>query len=107
MIEYSVLPASWTTCTYAQGQPLFWAGSTATHLFDLEFLARNEALTTHSSLPYHVARKKVPHVNAGGDLIKPSSPNGLKFEMFIFDILPRAERWTAVEIARAEEYMPL
>jgi UDP-N-acetylglucosamine/UDP-N-acetylgalactosamine diphosphorylase len=34
-------------------------------------------------------------------------PNALKFERFIFDALPLAERWLAVETSRAEEFSPL
>src|SRR5262249_4393703 len=33
--------------------------------------------------------------------------NALKFEMFIFDALPLAERWTVVETGRREEFEPL
>src|SRR5262249_24990005 len=31
----------------------------------------------------------------------------LKFEMFIFDALPRADRWAVVETSRREEFEPL
>ena len=31
----------------------------------------------------------------------------MKFERFVFDVLPLAERWTAVETSRREEFAPL
>ncbi|MCI0704619.1 MAG: UDPGP type 1 family protein, partial [Planctomycetia bacterium] len=34
-------------------------------------------------------------------------PNAVKFERFIFDALPHAERWLAVETPRAEEFSPI
>ena len=39
--------------------------------------------------------------------MQPSRENALKFERFIFDVLPLAERWTLVETRRDEEFAPL
>ena len=39
--------------------------------------------------------------------MQPAKENALKFEMFIFDVLPLAERWTVVETPRREEFEPL
>src|SRR5439155_3645452 len=58
-------------------------------------------------IPYHVARKKVPYLDKTGRVVNPSTENALKFEMFIFDVLPLAERWTVVETSRQEEFVPL
>ena len=33
--------------------------------------------------------------------MQPAAENALKFERFIFDVLPLAERWTVVEALRA------
>src|SRR5207248_7831054 len=57
-------------------------------------------------MPFHLARKKVPHL-AEGRTVQPTAENALKFERFIFDVLPRAERWLVVETSRAEEFAPL
>jgi UDP-N-acetylglucosamine/UDP-N-acetylgalactosamine diphosphorylase len=58
-------------------------------------------------IPFHVARKKVSYLDEAGMVRQPSEENALKFEMFIFDVLPLAERWTIVETSRREEFMPL
>src|SRR5262249_26246549 len=58
-------------------------------------------------IPFHSARKKVAYVDGTGTLVQPSKENALKFEMFIFDVLPLAERWTLVETSRREEFVPL
>jgi UDP-N-acetylglucosamine/UDP-N-acetylgalactosamine diphosphorylase len=42
-----------------------------------------------------------------GNPVTPERENALKFELFIFDVLPLAERWTAVETSRREEFAPL
>jgi UDP-N-acetylglucosamine/UDP-N-acetylgalactosamine diphosphorylase len=37
----------------------------------------------------------------------PTIENAMKFELFIFDALPLADRWLAMETNRAEEFAPL
>jgi UDP-N-acetylglucosamine/UDP-N-acetylgalactosamine diphosphorylase len=105
VIEYSDLPEAMARETDAQGRLRFWAGSPAIHVFDVDFLRR--VMHGEARIPFHVARKKVPHVDAQGRRVEPARENAMKFEMFIFDVLPRAERWTVVETSRAEEFEPI
>jgi UDP-N-acetylglucosamine/UDP-N-acetylgalactosamine diphosphorylase len=105
IVEYSDLPEELATATDAEGQLLFRAGSPAIHLFDIDFLRR--VTQGVSRLPFHIARKKVPHVSPSGETINPTVENALKFEMFIFDALPMADRWLVMESPRAEEFAPV
>jgi UDP-N-acetylglucosamine/UDP-N-acetylgalactosamine diphosphorylase len=106
IIEYSDLPPAMAAERDDAGQLLFRAGSPAIHLFNIAFLERVTAKGT--GLNFHVARKKVPHFDPqAGTALNPERENALKFEMFIFDALPMAERWLAVETPRAEEFAPL
>jgi UDP-N-acetylglucosamine/UDP-N-acetylgalactosamine diphosphorylase len=105
IIEYSDLPDELAHQTDAQGRLRIWAGNTAIHLFDVDFLKR--VTQGESRIPWHVARKKVPYLNDRGELVQPAKENALKFEMFIFDVLPRAERWTLVPTNSPEEFEPL
>ena len=41
------------------------------------------------------------------DLIEPAEPNALKFERFIFDLLPHAKNPLVVEYAEEEVFAPL
>ncbi len=101
MIEYSDLPDEWAQETDEQGELKFWAGNPAIHLFDVAFLRK---ITSQADrLPWHLARKKVPHL-AERD---PQSENALKFERFIFDVLPQAERWTILPTTREDEFAPV
>jgi UDP-N-acetylglucosamine/UDP-N-acetylgalactosamine diphosphorylase len=105
MIEYSDLPEQLAKQTDAHGRLRIWAGSPAIHIFAVEFLKR--VTLGKVRIPFHLARKKVPHIDDHGRLVKPDRENALKFEMFIFDVLPLADRWTVVETTRREEFMPL
>jgi UDP-N-acetylglucosamine/UDP-N-acetylgalactosamine diphosphorylase len=105
MIEYIDLPRELGEARDEQGRLRIWAGSPAIHIFSLDFLDRVAA--RYDRLPFHFARKKVPHIDERGNLVQPAKENALKFEKFIFDVLPLAERWTVVETTRREEFEPL
>lgn len=105
VIEYSDLPDDVAEQRDEEGQLRFWAGSIAVHIFERALLER--AIEITDTLPFHIARKKVPHIGADGELVTPSEPNALKFEKFIFDLLPAAERPIVVEYAEADCFAPL
>jgi UDP-N-acetylglucosamine/UDP-N-acetylgalactosamine diphosphorylase len=124
IVEYSDLPERLARQTERDGALRFRAGNAAIHVFDVEFLkkmcdvrrAKCEVedgaanvvhRTSHIALPFHLARKKVPYLNERGEIVEPSKENALKFEMFIFDVLPLADRWTVVEIDPKVEFQPL
>jgi UDP-N-acetylglucosamine/UDP-N-acetylgalactosamine diphosphorylase len=105
VIEYSDFPDDVAERRDAQGGLVFWAGSIAVHVFAVDFLER--ALRLGDALPFHVAHKKVPHIDATGKLVEPSQPNAFKFERFIFDLLPHAENAIVVEYAEQQVFAPL
>lgn len=105
VVEYSDLPADMATERQEDGQLRFNAGSIAIHAFDLDFLQR--AAATADSLPLHIAHKKVPHLDSTGRLIKPAEPNAFKFERFIFDLMPLANRVTLIQVDPVESFAPL
>lgn len=105
VLEYSDLPDDIARQRQEDGSLRIWAGSIAVHLFDAAFLARMTVET--GALPFHIARKKVPHIDADGQRIEPQEPNAVKFERFIFDLMPSAQRAIVVEIDPAEGFAPL
>ena len=105
IIEYSDLPDEVAKRTDEKGDLLLWTGSIAIHVFRRAFLERITGADV--GLPFHFAKKKVPFVNEKGELVEPSTPNAIKFETFIFDCLPLAEKVAVVETSRVEEYEPV
>jgi UDP-N-acetylglucosamine/UDP-N-acetylgalactosamine diphosphorylase len=105
IIEYSDLTPEQCRLKTADGSPIFWAGNTAIHVFNRDFLIR---LTQEGTeLPYHVAKKAVPFIDASGNRVKPDTPNARKFEQFIFDALPLARNALVVEADRPREFNPV
>ena len=104
VIEYSDLPPELAGRRLRDGSLELWAGSVAIHVFERELIER---IVGQQRLPFHRAIKKVSYVGEAGNLVKPSEPNAVKFEQFIFDALPHAQRWAIVETNRATEFEPL
>jgi UDP-N-acetylglucosamine/UDP-N-acetylgalactosamine diphosphorylase len=105
IIEYSDLDEQLARLTDADGRPRLWAANPAIHLFDVGFLRR--VTRNLDSMPWHIAHKKVPHIDQRGEVVQPTANNALKCERFIFDVLPLAERWTTLSTRRSEEFAPL
>jgi UDP-N-acetylglucosamine/UDP-N-acetylgalactosamine diphosphorylase len=105
IIEYSDLPEKLAQMRDRVGNLRFASGSPAIHIFSVDFLRR--VTRGDSRIPFHTARKKVPYIDANGQLVQPSQENALKFELFVFDVLPLADRWSVVETQRREEFVPL
>jgi UDP-N-acetylglucosamine/UDP-N-acetylgalactosamine diphosphorylase len=105
IVEYSDLSDQMAHETDESGRLKLWAGNPAIHIFDVDFLERMTSNQNH--MPFHLAKKKAPYIDHEGRPVEPETPNALKFERFIFDALPAAERWTVVETTREEEFAPL
>ncbi len=110
IIEYTLLPKELAEAREPSGALRYRAGNPAIHVFSVAFLER-VTRTAAGALPYRVARKSVAHFDPHAGKLRaappPSEPNALKFERFIFDALPHAQRWLAVETLRTEEFAPI
>ena len=103
VVEYSELTDAQSAATADDGSLLYGQGSIAAHCIDVAFAHE----MADRGLPVHRARKKVPIVDAAGQTVTPDAPNGTKFETFLFDAVPLAERALVVETSRAEEFSPI
>ncbi len=102
IIEYSDLPEENAKETNPDGSLRLWAGSIAVHIFKTDFFDRMSQ--TANSLPFHRAHKKVAFVNSSGESIQPDQNNAVKFEKFIFDLLPSAQNAIICEVDPADGF---
>jgi UDP-N-acetylglucosamine/UDP-N-acetylgalactosamine diphosphorylase len=106
VIEYSDLPRELAEQRRSDGGLRFAAGSIAIHILDRRFVERLNS-APRFALPFHRAEKKIAFVDEQGLPHDPQKPNGVKFETFVFDALPMAERPAVLEIDRAAEFSPV
>ena len=105
VIEYSDLPEELAFQKNDDGELTFNLGSPAIHVISRNFVQR---LNEHGfSLPWHLARKRVPFVDQNGQIVDPTEPNAIKMETFVFDALPLAEKSIILAIERVEEFAPI
>lgn len=80
------------------------AANIVNHYYNIDALNKNINQWINN-LPLHIAKKKIPTI----DDSKPTSPNGIKLEQFIFDIFPLVEmsKFGCLEVDRSEEFSPL
>lgn len=110
--KYSVVEYSEITKEQAEqrepetGELAFRAGNIANHFYTTSYL--NSVESFEGELAFHIARKKIAHVNIEtGELVKPTKPNGMKLELFVFDVFPHTQRFAVLSVARNEEFSPL
>ena len=103
MVEYTEMTKEQCERLDKSGKLYFLYGSPAIHVFDRAFLDAEAS----KAMPLHLAFKKIPTVAPDGKVVKPSEPNGYKFEKFIFDILPNAKKAAFLAFDQKDEFSPV
>lgn len=108
VVEYSEIDAGMAAQTKPDGTLVYGAANIANHFYTLSFLQRVKDF--EQSLEYHVAKKKIKHVSIpDGTLQSPEKPNGIKLELFVFDVFPYVSlsKFAVLEADRVDEFSPL
>ncbi|KRY32289.1 UDP-N-acetylhexosamine pyrophosphorylase, partial [Trichinella spiralis] len=105
VLEYSEISSALAEKRDEKGELVFRAGNIANHVFTFQFLKK--MCSDDVVLPYHLAKKAIPYVQADNILQVPVEPNGYKLEKFIFDVFPYSENFAILEVPRNEEFSPL
>lgn len=107
VVEYSEIPQQQSERRDPKtGELVFRAANIANHFYTTQFLKSIESF--EDQMAFHIARKKIPHVNMEtGESVKPSKPNGMKLELFVFDVFPFTQEFNVLEVERHEEFSPL
>lgn len=103
MVEYSELSDEQMERTNPDGSLWLAYGSPAIHMFSRDFLQAE----AERHMPLHLAHKKIAMVDDNGQTIKPTAPNGYKFEKFIFDVIPNAKTLLTLAFDRTQEFSPV
>ncbi len=107
VVEYSDMPDELTSRRDSNGELEFIAGSIAIHLISTSFVRKLTSTDSPIGLPFHKAEKKIACLSSSGETVKPDEPNGIKFEMFVFDSLPFAENPVVIETTRLGDFSPV
>ncbi|MCX5807546.1 MAG: UDPGP type 1 family protein [Proteobacteria bacterium] len=100
--EYSDLPPEFMAALDVNGNIQYWAGNTAIHAFSLAFIKH---INHHGyAVPYHCARKTIEITDNNNLSIQRDT---WKFETFVFDAIPLAEKTCCMEVAREKEFSPI
>ncbi|XP_053195333.1 UDP-N-acetylhexosamine pyrophosphorylase-like protein 1 [Scomber japonicus] len=106
VVEYSEIQPETAQLQGPGGELVYSAGNICNHFFTRTFL-QDVAEKFESQLKQHVAIKKVPFVDTCGNQVKPTKPNGIKMEKFVFDVFPFSRNFVAFEVRREDEFSPL
>lgn len=103
IVEYIDLGEEMATLTDENGERLYNFGVILNYLFNVDLLYDIK----DKSLPVHVVTKKIEYVNDNGDIVKPETPNGHKFEMLCVDMIELADTCLPFEVERGKEFAPI
>lgn len=102
VIEYYEMPPELAAWRGEDGELVLPYGVILNYLFSVSALNT----TLSKSLPYHLAKKAVSHIE-NGVLVKPDRPNGYKFETLVVDMVNMTGNCLAYEVEREKEFAPV
>lgn len=106
IIEYSNLPEDLQNKKDTHGDFYLKNANIALHLINRTFIDTLTSSNASIELPYHSVIKATPFYE-DGCIHTPAKPNTVRFERFIFDALPYANKPILVETNRALEFSPI
>lgn len=106
VVEYSEIQPETAELRGPDGELVYSAGNICNHFFTRTFL-QEVAEKFKGQLKQHVALKKVPFVDTCGNHVKPTKPNGIKMEKFVFDVFSFSRNFVVFEVVREDEFSPL
>ncbi len=103
IVEYYELSEEMMNAKDENGDPAYNYGVILNYLFRTSELSK----VTDDKMPLHVVKKKIPYIDENGALIKPSEPNGFKFEQLVLDMIHQLSSCLPYEVIRDKEFAPI
>ena len=86
-----------------QGRLLYNYGVILNYMFDVATLTR----IMNENMPTHEVEKKIPYIDEQAELVKPTEPNGYKFETLVLDMIHMMDNCLSFEVEREKEFAPI
>ena len=103
IIEYYELSDEMRDAKLPNGEPAYNFGVTLNYLFHVKELDE----IVGRSLPLHVVKKKIAHIDSNGNPVDPDQPNGHKYETLILDMIHMLDGCLVFEVDRKREFAPV
>lgn len=103
VIEYYELTDELMNTLNDKGERVYNFGAILNYLFEVKALER----IIDNKLPVHIVEKKIPYMDEAGNLIKPETPNGHKYELLILDMIHELKSCLPYEVERNKEFAPI
>ncbi len=85
------------------GELAYRYGVILNYLFNMEDLEKN----LENNMAVHIVKKKIQYVNEAGEIVKPETENGYKFETLVLDMVHMMDNCLAYEVVREKEFAPI
>ena len=103
IVEYYEMTEDMIHLKDENGNLLYNFGVILNYMFNLDRLTEIKS----KRLPLHIVEKKIPYIDGDGNLIKPTTPNGYKFESLILDMIHMMDSCCPFEVEREKAFAPV
>ena len=103
IVEYYEMTDEIINSREADGELSYNFGVILNYLFRVDQL--EEIMS--QKMPVHVVEKKIPYIDGNGELVKPKTPNGYKFELLVLDMIHMFDNCLSYEVVRDHEFAPI
>ncbi len=103
IVEYYEMTDEMMYSKDENGMPLYNYGVILNYLFSLDELKR----IMEDPLPVHIVEKKIPYIDDNAQTVKPTEPNGYKYELLVLDVIHLMRDCLSYEVVRDKEFAPI
>ena len=103
IVEYYELSQEMMDARDEKGDPAYNFGVILNYLFKVSALDR----IAKEQTMLHVVEKKIPYIDENGEPVKPTEPNGYKFEQLVLDLIHMLDSCLSFEVIRENEFAPI